>query len=458
MSPIPLLDETPAIVVEMAEWETVGLAQNPRLARMSFDDNVSARHVADALRSSVDIREEHQGLKITSNSFVGRIDVGQLRISIRPKLAAKDLARLLRYAYGLRDLAIREKTTAPTVRHGLHDLLIAMLAAEIEELLHRGLVRRYIPQSERLESPRGRILVEELICRGGLIEARLPCRHFERHTDWQLNQVLRGGLDAAAQMTEDRDLRRRVRRLAEMFYEVERKTRIDVGDIDQAERGLTRLTDACAPALRIIRLLFDMLGFAFQPDGLRSPIPGFLFDMNRFFQRLLSRFLHENLLGGKRIVDERAIPLMFAYAPDANPRHHAAPKPRPDYALLRGHVVEGFLDAKYRDVWEKGYPAEWLYQLAIYALASQTRVSAMLYASMALDARDEQVDIRPPWSSEGPASVIFRPVALPQLAELLNPDKAGSLAAAERRKLAEKLVVLRKSEPARASDMTYKEA
>ena len=66
------------------------------------------------------------------------------------------LARLLSYAYGLRDVTVIEETRVPTTRHGLHDLLIALLAAEVEELLHRGLARRYVPLSEKLESPRGR--------------------------------------------------------------------------------------------------------------------------------------------------------------------------------------------------------------------------------------------------------------------------------------------------------------
>src|ERR1019366_9867300 len=107
------------------------------------------------------------GLEITSTSFVGRVDVGPFRIAIGPKLPAMPLARLLRYAYGLRDVTAVEETRSPTTRHGLHDLLIALLAAEVEELLHRGLARRYTPDSERLESPRGRILVEEIVRHGG---------------------------------------------------------------------------------------------------------------------------------------------------------------------------------------------------------------------------------------------------------------------------------------------------
>lgn len=94
-------------------------------------------------------------------------------------------------------------------------------------------------------------------------------------------------------------------------------------------------------------------------------------------------------------------------------------------------------------------PAEWLYQLSIYALASPARVSVLLYASMAAEARDEQVDVRQPvtWSSRTPTSVVLRPVPLLRLAELLEPDRARGLAA-DRARLAEELVALRARNPA----------
>jgi 5-methylcytosine-specific restriction enzyme subunit McrC len=441
MTLTPRPDGTPPFVVELTEWDQVGPAQELRLKGRSLAGDTQSRRLVDMLRGRLDIREGYDGLEITTTSFVGRVDVGPLRIAIGPKLPAMPLSRLLRYAYGLRDVAAIEETRSPTTRHGLHDLLIALLAAEVEELLHRGLARRYVQLSEKLESPRGRVLIDQVVRQGGVREARLPCRHFERRADWHLNQVLRAGLEAAARMAEDRDLRRHVHQLSAMFGDVERLARLDAGDIDRAKRNLTRLTVSSAPALTIIRLLQDTLGVAFDSAGQMSRMPGFLFDMNIFFQRLLSRFLHENLTSA-RIADELAIRNLFAYAPDANPKRLTAPSPRPDFALFRGNSLYGFLDAKYRDIWERRLPPEWLYQLSIYALASPSEVSVLLYASMSADARDQRVEVHQPvfWRSKGPASVILRPVPLAYLAELLDPDRARSLAD-ERRQLADQLVI-----------------
>lgn len=442
MRPLRLVESDP-ITVSLTEWEKIGPADDARLIGTSLDDDVPAQRQADSLRSVVDVREGYRGLEVATTSYVGHIDLGRLRITIRPKLRATPLATLLRYAYGLRDLKLLPETHAPAVRHGLHDVLIEMLAAEAEELLHRGLARRYEQRSGRLASPRGQILVRELSGRGGITEARLPCRHFERSADWPLNRLVCAGLELAGAMSADRDLRRRVHRLARAFAEPGQTPTPNLDEIDRTARGLTRLTAAYAPALTVIRLLREMLGSSLdEPDTVRHRTSGFLFDMNRFFQRLLSRFLHDHLVDG-RIEDEQGIGNLFAYARDANPRRRHAPEPRPDYALFDRNGLRAFLDAKYRDVWERGVPAEWLYQLAAYALASPDRVSVLLYASMSGDARDERLDIRAPipWPNGTPASIILRPVPLTIVAELLQPEVA-SRASAERRRLAQDLVLL----------------
>jgi 5-methylcytosine-specific restriction enzyme subunit McrC len=427
-----------SIVVK--EWDRVGPATCPLLKGTSLRDDLAAQRLADSLRSRVDIREGYGGLELATTSFVGHIDVGPLRIAIHPKLPAIPLTTLLRYAYGLRDVGILDETRTPTTHLGLHDLLITLLAAEIEELLHRGLVRRYISVSERLESPRGRILIEGIVRHGGVKEASLPCLHFDRRADWQLNQVLRAGLHVAATMTEDRELRWRVHKLAAMFGDVEQRNRLEERDLDEVERGLTRLTATSAPALTIIRLLLGTQGTSLDTITNSHRTPGFLFDMSYFFQRLLSRFLHENLISHS-IRDEYATGNIFSYALDANPKRRSLPKPRPDFALFQAKKLTGFLDAKYRDIWEKGFPAGWLYQLSIYALASPNQKSILLYATMSTEARDERIDIRQPmsWSSKDTAFVILRPVQLQRLAKLLDPSRSDRTGE-ERKQFADELV------------------
>src|SRR5258706_10061394 len=117
--------------------------------------------------------------------------------------------------------------------------------------------------------------------------------------------------------------------------------------------------------------------------------------------------------------------------------------------LARGHG-ELAIDAKYRDIWEKGFPARWLYQLSIYALASHNQASILLYGTMSTDARDERIDIRQPiwWSSKGAAFLILRPVPLQRMAELLGPSQRDR-SASERKRFADELVAFDVNKPKR---------
>lgn len=428
--------------VELSEWQRCGPRDDARLSTVEF--KTGPEHSAlEGLRRMVDIRPLREGVEINTTSFVGRVEVGPLDLVIRPKVPAMPLAQLLRYAYGLRDLSIRDATQATLDQRGFHDLLIAMLLSEVRQLLDQGLSRRYIHVEEQLASPRGQLLVAALSRHGGVTQAKLDCRHWQRSADWLLNQVLKAGLSVAARMTSDRDLHREAHELTDRFDGVRALPHLLARDLDSAERGLTRLTESSAAALTLIRLLRDMLGFDFDGEDSPSPVPGFLFDMNRFFQALLSRFLREHLLDAS-IEDEHRIRHILAYAGDANPRRRSAPRPRPDYALLREGQVQGFLDAKYRDIWSVGLPETWIYQLSMYALASPPgHASIILYPCLESDACDERIEVRQPLAASNNrlATVTTRPVPLLQLATLLQSN--GFAAISARRRLAQQLVTFR---------------
>ena len=92
-----------------------------------------------------------------------------------PKLERTSLLNLVRYAYELRKINRYQDTLHSVNTPGLEDLLIVQLLAEASEILSRGLHRRYVKQHESLSSPRGRINMQVLADRGGVLrQPRCP--------------------------------------------------------------------------------------------------------------------------------------------------------------------------------------------------------------------------------------------------------------------------------------------
>ncbi len=405
--------------VHLREWSTAEPEEGSALAGLRLDD-AGARAVAARLRATgrLAVEELAAGLRVSSRSFVGRVQLGSLVVTIEPKLATGPLLALVRYAYGLRDIQREGTASFATTGTLLPDLLAAQLLGEVTELVSRGVPRRYVERAEELGTPRGRIDVAAL-ARRGVPAATLPCRHHPRSADHPLLQVLRAGLGLAAEITADRELRLALRRLgARLAVEVS-SIELTRTVVARVRRGLTRLESAAEASLELVELLLDGQAVTLE-DATTVRLPGFLFDMNRFFQALVGRWLREHL-PGCRVIDERGLSELLAYAPDWNPQNRRAPQPRPDFAVRAPGRPIVLLDAKYRDLWAKPLPREMLYQLAMYATSGAGDPLAVILHPvadpLALEAR---IDIRDVVTGAGRGGVALRPVPLERLAHLVR--------------------------------------
>jgi 5-methylcytosine-specific restriction enzyme subunit McrC len=428
--------------IDLLEWQTARTAELglPINFMPGFDKN--AERVIEQLASDnkLEILHFRSGMELRANSWVGRITIGDLTVTIHPKLKGAPLVGLLRYAYSLRDLETHALTSANAEAAAFQDLIVTQLLNETTELLSRGIHRDYLRFNAPLFSPSGRIDFFRIADSLANANTTLPCVYHSRSDAILLNKVLLAGLCLAARVSTDTSVARRAHGLLQLMEPTVPTIRLTNGEIDAARRLVDRRTLAYDSALTLIQMLFNGLGVSFADRKEAFPLPGFLFDMNVFFQRLISRFLREEL-PDYVIQDEHRLKYIFEYDPHNNPNNRRAIVPRPDFAVLsKGSVVE-FLDAKYRDLWEKPLPREMLYQLTVYALSKKDGAirSTIIFPTMNHAAVDQIVLLKDPIHGHKNAEVILRPVNLLDLEMLVRP-RGGALVARRRRALAEFLV------------------
>lgn len=416
--------------ISIREWSLVTPESDDAL-KGRFLSSDAARKMATELseRQALTVSELRHGLSLRTTSYVGRLDLDDLRITINPKVSGLRLLNLLRYAYGLRDLYLFPAVDYAAEEGGFLDLLLSQLAGEVQTLLTEGLHRRYSSVKERLAAPRGRIDVHRLAVDGGVQHASLPCIHHLRQEDILLNQVLLAGLYLAVRLTADLRLKRWLMSLATAINEGVAAIPLDFDVLGRAERQLNRLTRDYEPSLALVRMLVASLGTGLAEGQPQVRLPGFLFDTNRFFEALISRFLHEHLINCV-VHDQFRLRDMMRYVPGYNPRGRKAPLPRPDFVVTKSNSVVSILDAKYVDLWERDLSRDILYQLSIYAMSQKPGVRAVILYPSADGPRPEaRIELREPVQGSGRAGVAARAVDLARLEQLVSQRQTATVQA-----------------------------
>ena len=428
------------VELRLSEWSAAHPDTCEKLRGLALPPELKPVLDEFARTNRLTIVELARGVQITTTSWIGRLDLGVMTLTIAPKINGIPLATLLRYAYGLRDLELQAAALHSAAVGGLQDLLVLQLVTEARELIARGLHRDYERRAEDLGVPRGRIAFARMPDTFSRARAVLPCVHHPRTLAHALNVALSGALALGARVAGDPVLRLDAWRLVQLLAEDVPPVDLTMVRLEAAERKMDRRHGAYGPALRLARLLLEGAGLNLEEMTASVPLPGFLFDMNMFFQALITRFLREHLRGAT-FVGERALRDMYAWDAPRNPKGKVAPRPRPDILVMNGARVLAVLDAKYRDLWSKGLPHEMLYQLTLYALGhrGKEREATIIYPTVATYTREQAVVLRDPWSGTTKATVVLRACDLSAMAAALG-DAERSRAAVSCGRLADMLV------------------
>ena len=417
------------IQINMAEWERATPDSHPALKSFSFQNDLSARKIADQLTRSgkIELLEMVNGLHIRSTSYVGSIQFGHLQLNIQPKIDAKQLLNLLRYAYGLRDIQLFSKLNFSPKEFAFQDILIYQLILEVEELLVRGLIRQYRKMNTHMMSPAGRINFQQLVRQGGLQESGLPCIPHYRLENCAHNQLVSAGLRKSAWMTNDLELRARARKLSRLFTDTVDQVVVDQNIMTQVDRESNRQSNSYIPAITLIKLLFKDQGIEYGDIDEPVLINGYLFDMNLFFQAMIGRFLRENLLGVK-VEDQHKLKGLLSYEPNYKLPYRSDPIPRPDFAVIKNSKVISLLDTKYRNLWKEGLPRDMLYQLVVYALAqNNAKKSVIIYPTTDPLAKEARIRVNDPNQGNQIGRVILKPINLNSFEKYIRENNKKEL-------------------------------
>ena len=402
----------------LPEWDTAFLGNAAFTSKRN-------RELAGIIsgRGILSITELINGIEVRSNSFIGRVDLGDFTIHVLPKLNGMPLVRLLSYAYGLRDLSLFDKAQYPIGDAGLFDLLSYALHGAVEQMLRRGTAKGYRYRSGDLAAIRGRIDFARVAALGGITAETLPCHYHRRESDILLNQVLLAGLRLAHGMANDINLKHALSKSIGILAESVSPVKLDGGVLARAKRTVSRMTDEYEPVISIIEMLYTANAPVLETQDGSFALPGFFFDMNLFFEALVSKLL-KTLPDEYTMIDQYHLKHLFAYDPRNNPNKRRDPVPRPDFAIRRNNRVTHLLDAKYRDIWAGGLPNNMLYQLAIYALSGVGGYRAtIIYPALTDEPKPQYIDIFDPATGRKQACVGLVPVNLMKISDLLSGNK-----------------------------------
>ena len=229
--------------------------------------------------------------RIYFRNYVGVIQVGSLTVEILPKADKVPdsptqkrkwqgaLLEMLRQSGFIRvasmsDARLRLRSSS------LLDIHFESFLAEVDELVHHGLVRKYRQTCGNLPALKGRILFQQHLAKNIVHCERFFTAHVFYDRNNPFNQILRAALDVLVRVSSNPHLVALARSLAILFEDVEG---VEVTDRTFSRLSYTRNTEHYRKALQLARLI--ILNYSPDVRGGREDVLAILFDMNFLFER-----------------------------------------------------------------------------------------------------------------------------------------------------------------------------
>ncbi len=260
--------------------------------------------------------------RIHFRNYVGVIQVGNLTIEILPKAdrepesneqkmkwqgALIDMLRLVGFirVASLSDARLRLRPSS------LLDIYFESFLAQVEELVHHGLVRKYRQTCGNLPALKGRLLFQQHLSRNLVHREQFYTAHVFYDRNNPFNQILKVALNVLIRVSSSSHLAALAESLCIMFE--------DIDDINVTEKTFSRLrftrnTERYRKSIQLARLII----LNYMPDvrNGREDVLAILFDMNVLFER----YIYAQL----KWAEEKVTPRHITFKPQVSRRFWTA--------------------------------------------------------------------------------------------------------------------------------------
>lgn len=229
--------------------------------------------------------------KIIFKNYVGVIQVGSLTIEILPKADnssepskakwQKALIHMLRRS-GLLKLDSLSKAALRIRSANLLDLYIESFLAEVNRLVHEGLIRKYRHHQGNITCLKGKLLFSKQIAHNYIHKERFYTQHTLFDQNNHLNGILKSALTNVAKSNGNPHLSAKAKALLLDFEGVK--------SVSVSEDTFKRLRyDRNSERYRYPMQLAKLILLEYLPDvkGGREDVLAILFDMNALFERYI---------------------------------------------------------------------------------------------------------------------------------------------------------------------------
>ena len=298
-------------------------------------------------------------------STIGAVDVGDLSVSIRPKLRIGRVLYLASYAMG--DVDFREERFRFEGRESLVEALVPALTRAARRAFGRGLLHGYRTEEEALHTVRGRIRVADQIRHRFGIPVPVEVRYDDFTDDVLPNRLVKA---AAARLGRLRIRSRQSRLdLGWIAATLDNVSLVDFPPGEIPEVKFDRLNEHYREVVTLARLILRHTAIETARGAVQAS--GFLMDMNKIFEEFVTRALREKLR-----LTEHSFPAERQVWLDEKQNVRMLP----DLSWWDGSTCIFVGDVKYKRLEDKSARTADLYQLLAYTTALNLPGGLLIYA------------------------------------------------------------------------------